>query len=313
MGQKIVVLGYGPVGKSVVTQLQAQAGGMDIWVAQRHRPTDLPEGVSFIACDCQILSSVQAAFVGADQIVLAIGFAYVRAIWTDQWPRAMAHVLQAAESSGARLIFVDNLYMYGPHDGPLHEDLPLTSFGTKPSVRAAITRQWQEAHRQGKVRVTALRAPDFYGPGVIQSHLGDLALGAIARGKPAMLIVNPDQKHDFAYVPDIARGVISLLNAPDEDFGQAWHIPCAPTQTPRELLALASQQSGKPLKLTALPMALLPVLGLFVPMMGEMVEMRFLWDRPYTVNYNKFAAKFWNDPTPFSNGVREALKGYAGI
>ena len=128
-----------------------------------------------------------------------------------------------------------------------------------------------------------------------------------------MLIVNPDQKHDFAYVPDIARGVISLLNAPDEDFGQAWHIPCAPTQTPRELLALASQQSGKPLKLTALPMALLPVLGLFVPMMGEMVEMRFLWDRPYTVNYNKFAAKFWNDPTPFSNGVREALKGYAGI
>ena len=93
-------------------------------------------------CDSQILASVQAACVGAAQIVLAIGFAYERAIWADQWPRAMAHVLQAAEANGARLIFVDNLYMYGPQTVPLVETLPLSPFGTKPAVRAAITRQW---------------------------------------------------------------------------------------------------------------------------------------------------------------------------
>jgi nucleoside-diphosphate-sugar epimerase len=310
MREKIVVLGYGPVGQAVVSQLFATDHERDVCVAQRHRPETLPEGVLFVPCDSQILASVQAACAGAAQIVLAIGFAYERAIWADQWPRAMAHVLRAAEENGARLIFVDNLYMYGPQKVPLVETLPLSSFGAKPAVRAAITRLWMSAHREGKVRVAALRAPDFYGPGVAQSHLGDMAFGALAKGKSAMLIVDPNQKHDFAYVPDIGRGVLSLLNAPDEDFGQAWHLPCAPIQTPREILALASLYTGKPLKLSALPMALLPFLGLFNSMMAEMAEMRFQWDRTYQVDATKFAKRFWNDPTPFSVGVAATLKVY---
>lgn len=310
MRQKIVVLGYGPVGRSVVEHLMLQADQTDIWVAQRHRPDALPAGVSFVACDSQNLASVQAACAGASQIVLAIGFAYDRAIWVEQWPRAMAHVLQAAEETGARLVFVDNLYMYGPQRTALVETTPLTNHGAKPAVRAVITRQWMAAHQAGRVRVVALRAPDFYGPGVAQSHLGDLALGALAKGKPAMLIIDPDQKHDFAYVPDIARGVISLLHAPDEDFGQAWHIPCAPIQTARTILALAEPHTGKPPKLTTLPMALLPLIGLFSPMMREMAEMHFQWDRPYEVDSRKFAARFWNDPTPFAEGVAATLKAY---
>jgi nucleoside-diphosphate-sugar epimerase len=310
MREKIVVLGYGPVGRAVVSQLLATDQERNVRVAQRHRPDALPEGVSFVPCDSQILASVQAACAGATQIVLAIGFPYERAIWADQWPGTMAHVLQAAEENGARLIFVDNLYMYGPQTVPLVETLPLSPFGTKPAVRAAITRQWISAHREGKVRVVALRAPDFYGPGVAQSHLGDLAFGALVKGKPAMMIVDPNHKHDFAYVPDIGRGVLSLLNAPDEDFGQAWHIPCAPIQTPRDILSLASAYTGKPLKLTALPMAFLPFIGLFNPMMAEMAEMRFQWDRTYKVNATKFAKRFWNDPTPFSIGIAATLKAY---
>jgi nucleoside-diphosphate-sugar epimerase len=313
MREKIVVLGYGSVGKAVVTQLLAQDQGRDIQVSQRHRPESVPDGVSFVACDSQILASVKSACAGATQIVLAIGFAYERAIWADQWPRAMANVLQAAEETGARLVFVDNLYMYGPQRTPLLETMPLTSVGVKPAARAAITRQWMTAHASGKVCVTALRAPDFYGPAVAQSHLGDLAFGALAKGKPAMLIVDPDQKHDFAYVPDIARGVISLLNAPNEDFGQAWHIPCAPIQTPRQILALASEHTGNPLKLTALPLALLPIIGLFNPMMAEMAEMKFQWDRTYQVDSSKFAARFWNDPTPFSEGVAATLQAYEAV
>ncbi len=310
MREKIVVLGYGPVGQAIVAQLLAADPERDVHLAQRHRPSNLPNDVPFVPCDSQILASVQTACAGAEQIVLAIGFAYERAIWADQWPRAMAHVLQAAEENGARLIFVDNLYMYGPQTVPLVETLPLTSYGTKPAVRAAITQKWMSAYQEGKVRVAALRAPDFYGPRVAQSHLGDLAFGALAKGKPAMVIIDPNQKHDFAYVPDIARGVLSLLNAPDEDFGQAWHIPCAPIQTPREILSLASAHTGKPLKLTSLPMAFLPFLGLFYPVMAEMVEMRFQWDRTYQVDATKFAKRFWNDPTPFSVGVAETLKAY---
>ena len=99
----------------------------------------------------------------------------------------MSNVLAAAEAEQARLLFVDNLYMYGPQTMPLREDMPLQDYGSKPAVRTQITRLWQEAHGTGRVKVTALRAPDFYGPGVTQqSALGEMALGKLAKGQKPM-------------------------------------------------------------------------------------------------------------------------------
>ncbi|GBF58179.1 hypothetical protein PbB2_01851 [Candidatus Phycosocius bacilliformis] len=310
MRQTYVIFGYGPVGQSIVHQLLARGTGETIRVAQRTRPADLPVGVTFQSCDMRDAAAVATACEGADQIVLAVGFAYQSTTWASHWPAAMAHVLAGAQRAGARLIFVDNLYLYGPQTRPLVETMPPMDYGRKPAVRAAITRQWLAAHHEGKVRVTALRAPDFYGPGVKQSHLGELGLAAIAQGKKAMLIVDPDQPHDFAYVPDIGRAVMSLLDADDSDFGQAWHVPSAPTTSPRAILDIAARQLNQTLKLTSLPMAWLPILGLVHPMMREMVEMRFQWDRPYQVDCKKFETRFWADPTSFERGVQETLKSF---
>jgi len=308
MTGEILVIGYGPVGKATLAQLN----GRTVRVAQRNRPKDLPETIPFTPCDVLDAASVMEAAKGASQIVLAIGFAYDRAIWRTDWPKAMANVLTAAEVVKARVVFVDNLYMYGPQAAPLREDMALQDYGAKPAVRAAITRQWIAAHEAGRVKVAALRAPDFYGPGVAQSHLGDLAFGNLAKGKSAMLIGNPDQPHAFAYVPDIARGVVSLLDAPDDAFGQAWHIPSAPMRTTREILAIGAKVLGKPLSLLAIPVGLLPILGLFVPMLKEMPEMRFQWDRPYDVDASKFAKRFWADATPLEVGVAETVRAYGG-
>ena len=304
--ERILVLGYGPVGAAIV----AQGNGRNLRVAQRNRPEGTPASVDFTACDVLDASSVRAAVEGVSQIVLTVGFAYDRAVWRADWPRAVANVLAAAEAVGARLVFVDNLYMYGPQTAPLHEDMPLTRFGAKPAVRAEITQVWMAAHRAGRVRVAAVRASDFYGPGVTLSHLGATGLAALAQGKPALLVVDPDQPHDFAYVPDIARAVWSLLDAPDADFGQAWHVPQARTCTTRQVLALGASVAGVALKLRRVPMSLLPVLGVFTPFMREMAEMRFQWDRPYRVDATKFSRRFWSDPTPFEVGVARTIRSF---
>ncbi len=309
MTHEILVIGYGPVGKATVAQLKGRA----VRVAQRDRPKDLPEDVRFTPCDVLNPASVMATVKGASQIVLAIGLPYDGAIWRTDWPKAMINVLVAAGVVKARVVFVDNLYMYGPQSAPLHEDMALQDYGAKPAARAAITRQWMEAHKAGRVKVAALRAPDFYGPGVAQSHLGDVALGNLAKGKSAMVIVNPDQPHRFAYVPDIARGVVSLLDAPDDAFGQAWHIPSAPMRTTREILAMGAEGLGKRLSISAVPMWLLPLMGLFSPMFKEMAEMRFQWDRPYDVDASKFAKRFWADATPLEVGVAETVRAYGGV
>ena len=194
---------------------------------------------------------------------------------------------------------------------PLVETMPLTDFGVKPKVRSEITRMWQAA--AGKVRFAALRGPDFYGPGTGNSHLGDLAFGSLAKGQTATFAVSPDQQHDFAYVPDFGRGVVTLLDAPDDCFGQAWHLPCAPTRTMREIFALGAQTLGVKPKLRALPRWSLAPMGLFMPMLGELSEMLFQWDRPYRVDASRFAKRFWSDVTPFEVGARETALAFKAV
>lgn len=302
----VLVLGYGPVGRATTELLASQ--GRPVRVAQRSTPAGLPAGVDFTACDCLDPASVRRAADGAGQIVLAVGFPYEAAVWQANWPRTMTAVLDAAEATGARVVFVDNLYMYGPQTVPLQEELPLTSMGGKPGARAAVTRQWMAA--RDRVRFAAVRAPDFYGPGVRQSHLGETGLAAVAAGKPATLLVNPDLPHDFAYVPDFARAVVALLDAPDDCFGQAWHVPCAPILSTRAVLELGAAATGQRLRLQILPSWLTSLLALAVPFMREMVEMRFQWDRPYHVDSSRMRQRFGLEPTPFAEGVKATVESF---
>jgi nucleoside-diphosphate-sugar epimerase len=224
-------------------------------------------------------------------------------LWRQMRPRAIAKFIAACEANRTRTVFVDDLYMYGPQRDPLHEDMPLTDYGVKPAVRAEVSRLLMAASESGRVPVAALRAPDFYGPKAAQSHLGEMAFGALAKGKRAFLIAPPDTPHDFAYVPDIARAVVTLLEAPDDCFGQPWHMPCAPSRTPREILRLGANALDVKLRIAALPLWLLPVAGLVSPLTRELNEMRFQWDRPYLVDARKFEQRFWSDVTPFEVGA----------
>ncbi len=302
------ILGFGPVGRAAADILLAR--GDIVRIGQRTRPADLPASVEFRATDVMDAASVLRAIEGSSQVVLAIGLTYVGTVWQASWPKLMANVLDACKAASARLVFVDGLYMYGPQDAPLREDTPLSNYGVKPAVRSAVTRQWMEAGQTGAVKVAAVRAPDFYGPGVTVSHLGDSGFKAIAQGKRAALLVSPDIPHDFAYVPDFGRAVVSLLDAPDDCFGQAWHVPCAPIQTPRQILELGAKVAGAKLRMSAVPMSLMPLMGLFVAFAKELVEMRFTWDRPYHVDSTKFARRFWSDATPFAVGAAETIRSF---
>jgi nucleoside-diphosphate-sugar epimerase len=301
MSDQIGVIGYGAVGAATVERLAA--AGRSVVVAQRQPASSLPPGVAFRPCDALDADSVRAAVAGLSQVVLAIGFPYVGALWREVWPRTMTNFVDACATEGARLVFFDNLYMYGPQTAPLSETTPLQPYGVKPAARVVATRIWTAASEAGRLRVAALRAPDFYGVGAAQAHLGDTAFGALVRGGRALFIGSPDTPHDFAYVPDCGRAVVSLLDAPDDAFGQAWHVPCAPTRTPRQILALGAAAIGVAPKTIGLPTALLGPLGLFVPSLRELTEMRFQWDRPYRVDSSKFAARFWADATPFEVGA----------
>jgi nucleoside-diphosphate-sugar epimerase len=188
--------------------------------------------------------------------------------------------------------------------------MPLSDYGLKPAARSATTRLWMAAVAAGEARVAALRPPDFYGPGVGLSYLGDTSIGRLAQGTPAVFVGSPDVLHDYAYVPDIARAVATLLTAPDSAFGQAWHMPCAPTRTTRDILQTAADALGVRLRISAMPAWMLGPSAVFSPFLRELKEMRFQWDRPYQVDASRFEAAFWSDVTPFEFGVRETALAF---
>ncbi|ESQ73996.1 hypothetical protein ABAC402_16655 [Asticcacaulis sp. AC402] len=219
-------------------------------------------------------------------------------------------MLAACSKYELRLVLADNLYMYGPQDAELTETLPLTKTGRKPRARAEATRLWQLAHETQRARVVSVRAPDFYGPGVEQSILGTRTIGALAKGRRAVLLERPIFAHDVAHVRDFARAVVTLVDAPDDAFGQAWHVPCDKTRTLRELLQIAADELDATYRITVLPPFLTQFAGIFSPPLREVDEMRFLFDRPYRVNWEKFKARFWSDPIPINQGIAETARWF---
>jgi len=302
-----VVVGAGPVGRALAERLAGES--RPTRVVTRSGKADVPAGIDVVAADISRAGGAERACEGASVVYGCVGLpGYER--WPELWPPLMEGMLRGAESAGASFIFMDNVYMYGPVDRPMAEDMPLTDYGTKPATRAAITRAWQDAHRNGRVRAAAVRASDFYGPGVTLAALGEFSVGRMSQGKSAQVFGDPDQPHSFSYVPDIARALVSVADAGDEALGQAWHVPNAPDQTVRQLLAAFAERLGTELKIQAPPRVMLTLLGLFNAQLREVKEMLYQWDRPFRVDHSKFAARFWDDPTPFDTGIPATADWY---
>ncbi|MCC5993476.1 MAG: NAD-dependent epimerase/dehydratase family protein [Rhodobacteraceae bacterium] len=304
----IVVLGYGAVGRSVTKQLAGR--GDHVRVIQRRTPGNLPGGVEFAPVNAVERTDLAESLRAAHTLVCTIGLPYSGKVFRRDWPRLVRNCLDACARTGARFLLADNLYMYGPQTTPLTEDMPLAGGGNKPWARAEVTRLWQEAHAAGRVMGCAVRASDFYGPDAQNSMLVGQGIARLLAGKPAQMPFPVDHPHDFTYIPDFARAILKLIDANDADWGQAWHVPNAPTRTTRELLAMVAQIAGVPARVTVMPELLRRSLGLFIPILTELEEMRFQWDRPYRVDSSKFTNRFGGVATPFKEGLATVIAAH---
>lgn len=304
----IPVVGYGPIGREVTRLLLAR--GYRVRVIQRSPPDELPEGASFSKADAMDPEQLAGGIKGATTIVFALGLPYSGKVWADGWPRAMGAILAACERVGARIVYADNLYLYGPQAQPLRETFPPVEYGLKPTARSAATNLWLEAFAEGRVKTAAVRAPDFFGPGVENSILGASTLGRLAQGKSAQVLISADYPHDIVHISDFARAIVSLVEAPDDAFGQAWHVPTPPTKTLREAIAIAADAIGVPAKISVVPGWLAKIIGIFVPKVREAMELHYLIDRPYFVDSTKFRERFWSNVDPLEKSIADTARTY---
>ncbi|MCB1017906.1 MAG: NAD-dependent epimerase/dehydratase family protein, partial [Acidimicrobiales bacterium] len=232
-----VVVGAGPVGRAVAAALVDR--GIEPAVVTRSGAA-VP-GARAVAADVRDAAVAATAFAGAEVVFQCAQPPYHR--WPQEFPGLQASVLEAAVSAGALLVVAENLYGYGPHAGPLTEDLPLAATTRKGRVRARMWQELADAHRAGRARVVAGRASDFFGPGVQGSAVGERFFGPLVRGRRADVAGDPDRLHTYTYVPDFGEALVRLSEAPAA-WGRAWHVPNAPTVTTRALAEQAAAIAG---------------------------------------------------------------------
>ncbi len=297
----------GAIGQALARELRTFSS--HIRLVSRHPEKTDSDNECFPA-DLTDKEAVRHAVAGSEVAYLTAGLPYDHKVWASDWPVIMDNAIAACAEAGTRLVFFDNVYMYDPASlDPMTEDTPVAPTSRKGKIRAAIAHALLEAHRAGKLQALVARSADFYGPGVRNvSILTETVFKPLSQGKKANWLGRDDKKHSFTYVPDAARATALLGNTPSA-YGQVWHLPTAADPcTGREWIAhIAAALKTQP-RYRVAGSGLVRLLGVFMPIMRETVEMLYQYDRDYIFDSRKFEAAFNIAPTPYEEGIRSVVE-----
>jgi nucleoside-diphosphate-sugar epimerase len=281
------------------------------------------------------LASISAAAEGLQTVIYLVGVPY------DQFaahPPLTERTLSGVTAAGVeRFILIGTVYPYGrargnpvsenhprePHTfkGKMRlaqEDLVLAAHGRpggRPSGSAGESGSGSE-RTSGRVSggtsgpttlsTLVLRLPDFYGPGIERSLINGVFEGA-AHGKRAQVIGPVDVPHEFIYLPDIGPVVEKLTRTP-EAYGRWWHLAGTGTITQREVARQAYALAGREPKLMVAGKTMLRMLGLFNPLMRELVEMNYLMAQPVVLDDSALTQLIGPiAKTSYEDGIRQAF------
>ncbi len=304
-----VIFGTGAIGLALLGALRHR--GETARLVNRSGHARVPDDVEVVGGDARDPAFTTAVAKGARVVYQTLNPPYAE--WTAQFPDLQAGVLAAAEASGARLVSMENVYMYGrPAGRTLTEDRPYDAHTKKGQLRGRMARELLAAHTAGRVQVAIGRASDYFGPGGgAQSNLGDRVFPAALAGKTATVLGDPDQPHTYTYIPDIGEA-LAVLGEHTDAPGQVWHLPNDPdTRTTRQLVDLVYQYAGQPrTKLRALPPLMLRALGIINPTLRELTEMQYQFEEPFVVDSSKIAGKLGVQATPITEALELTLATY---
>ena len=303
-----VVVGKGPVGSMTASMLAER--GHEVLVLSRSGGAST-DAVRHAAVDAADAAALSAAVGRADVLYNAVNPpSYDR--WTRDWPPIAAALLGAAERSGALLVTMGNLYVYGRPIGPMTADSPLAATDVKGRLRVRMWTDALAARAAGRVRVTEARAADFVGATVPagQSHLMR-QLPALRRGRRAWVVGDPDAPHSWSYLPDVAA-TLALLGTDPRAEGRAWHVPTSPPRSQRQALTDLAAALGAPAaRVSGVPWPVLRGIGLVQPQMREIVAIRHQWDQPFVIDSTETTDALGLAPTPWAEVVRETVGAQA--
>lgn len=264
---------------------------------------------TILAADVLKYEEVDSAIKGSEVVYLTVGFPYNAKVWERNWRPAMVNVIRACKKYDAKLIFFDNVYMYDPTAmGQMTESTAVNPSSKKGKVRARIAQTLMEEIEKGKLVGLIARCADFYGPNIEQnSVLNETVLKNLSVGKKANWLGRIDVPHSFTYTPD-AGEALALLGTTEDAFGEIWHLPTASQPlTGKEWIEATANELNVSPKYQVAPKFLVRLIGLFVPVMRETVELMYQYEQPYIFDSSKFERRFNFQPTSYEEGLKAVI------
>lgn len=255
----------------------------------------------------QTLESVK----GSDVVYLCAGLAYDRKVWAEFWPKIMQNAIDSCKASGAKLIFFDNVYMYGKVQGKMTENTAYNPCSVKGEIRARIATQLEDEMKHNNIQAIIARAADLYGPYITQNSVPYfMVIEKLLNGKTPQCLITDQTVHSFTYTLDSAKG-LDLLWKDDNNYQQIWHLPTAnPGITTKHFIELAAAVTGVEPKYSVLKKWMIQMAGLFDKTISETNEMAYQIENDYYFDSTKFNEAFSFAPTSYEQGIKETIEFY---
>ncbi|WP_316777409.1 NAD-dependent epimerase/dehydratase family protein [Pedobacter antarcticus] len=296
------ILGAGGPSANALTR-ELLAHGEHIRLVSRRSSKFTDEKIEWKQADLLDYKQLLNACQGSTVIYMCAGLVYDAKIWQQQWPVIMQNLIQVTQQTGARLIFFDNVYMYGLVNGPMLETTSYNPSSKKGEVRAKIATRLMEEVKAGNIQATIARAADFYGTDSMNSFLDMMVLNKYAAGQRAQWIGDPKVLHNFTFIPDTGKAMY-LLGKNPESGNQIWHLPTAAPLTGNEIIQLAAEIYGVQPRFFKINKFLLRLAGLFEKTAGGTVELYYQYDHNYNLDSSKFEKAFDFKTTTYRDGIR---------
>ena len=272
-------------------------------------------GVQWLAAQPDDTAALAAGAEGATVVVQGLSPVYTHKAWRAEVPRLTQAAIDVSRALGATLMIPASVYNFG--EGMpvvLRESTAQLPTTFKGRMRVASEQQIMQATQDGRMKAVIIRAGDFFGSGK-GSWLDLVMAKELQKGK----FTYPgdfDTRTAWAYLPDMARTFVKVaqqherlpafenLHFSGQDLtGQDW-------ADAMQVIAREEGWTARDAKLRTSPLSwtMMRALGLVMPTMAAVCEMRYLWRAPYALANGRLQALIGEEPrTPFPQALRAAL------
>lgn len=298
------IFGAGQIGAKLAHHLVDL--GYQVRLVRRGPATFHRDGVTWVRGDATDAAFAARAAAGAAVVYNCTNPPTYHS-WDQLLPPLFRGIMRAAAGAGARLVVLENVYMYGAAGAPMTEDTPFAPASAMGELRARLTTELFDAHARGEVIATAGMASDFFGPATPNcSVFRDRFFARLRAGKPVELFGDPTLPHSYSYTPDVARG-LAVLATSDDAVGRHWHLPVAHQGSTIELAELMARAAGVTLRHKVIPRWLLRAVGTVSPTVRSLASMLYQWESPFVVDDRRFREAFAQSATPAHAAAADAV------